>query len=184
MTTVFIGGSRAVSRLNPLIRAKLDDLMKRHCTIFIGDANGADKAVQQHLVAAGYRHVVVFCMDECRNNLGGWPTRTSRATGVKKDFAYYATKDRAMAEEANCGVMLWDGRSQGTLNNILNLVAARKKTLVYLAPAREFHKLSDEQGLRALLARCDQGAVERAQRRLAAAADIPAGQLSLHSAER
>jgi hypothetical protein len=48
MTKVFIGGSRAVSRLSNIIRAQLDDLIHKHCTILIGDANGADKAVQQH----------------------------------------------------------------------------------------------------------------------------------------
>jgi len=184
MTSVFIGGSRAVSRLNPLIRAKLDDLMKRHCTVFIGDANGADKAVQQHLAATGYRNVVVFCMDQCRNNLGGWATKVIRTSAPRKDFAYYATKDRAMAEEAKYGVMLWDGRSQGTLNNILNLMRGGKKTLVYLAPRKEFHKLADEGDLRMLLSRCDERAVERAQRRLAAVVTTSITQLPLHAAER
>ena len=37
---VFIGGSRAVSKLNAVIRMRLDHLIKRGCTIFIGDANG------------------------------------------------------------------------------------------------------------------------------------------------
>ena len=183
MTTVFIGGSRTVSRLNPMIRAKLDDLVERHCTVFIGDANGADKAVQQHLAAGGYRNVVVFCMDRCRNNLGGWAIRAIRTSAARKDFAYYATKDLAMAEEAKCGLMLWDGRSRGTLDNIRNLISAGKKTLVYLAPRKEFHKLADEKDLRALLVRCDQAAVERAQRRLAAAVELPAGQLPLRPAE-
>jgi hypothetical protein len=184
MTTVFIGGSRAVSRLNDLIRAKLDDLMKRNCTVFIGDANGADKAVQQHLAAGGYRHVVVFCMHECRNNLGGWPTRTIRTSGLRKDFAYYAAKDRAMAEEAKCGVMLWDGRSKGTLNNILNLIGAGKKTLVYFAPAKAFHKLSDEGDVRDLLTRCDKGHVERVQQQLKAGMPPPLQQISLRPAQR
>jgi hypothetical protein len=42
--------------------------------------------------------------------------------GRSKDFAYYAAKDLAMAQDAKCGVMLWDGRSKGTLNNIQNLL--------------------------------------------------------------
>jgi len=128
--------------------------------------------------------MVIFCMDRCRNNLGGWPTRAIRTSGLRKDFAYYAAKDRAVAEEAKSGVMLWDGRSMGTLNNIFNLISAGKNTLVYFAPAKTFHKLSDEQDLATLLARCDQGAVERVQRRLAAAANSSAAQLSLHPAGR
>jgi hypothetical protein len=42
-------------------------------------------------------------------------------------------KGLAMARDAKYGLMLWDGKSKGTLNNILNLIAAEKRTLVYLA---------------------------------------------------
>jgi hypothetical protein len=72
---VFIGGSRAVSKLNAAIRGLVDDLINRGCTILIGDANGADKAVQQYLAGRQYAHVVAFCMEKCRNNIGNRPTR-------------------------------------------------------------------------------------------------------------
>ena len=97
MTSVFIGGSRAVSRLNSVIRGKLDDLIARNCAIYVGDANGADKAIQQHFADRGYPHVTVFCMDRCRNNVGSWPTKRISHVGKSKDFAYYAAKDLAMA---------------------------------------------------------------------------------------
>ncbi len=71
---VFIGGSRAVSKLNPAIRERMDDLMNRRCTILIGDANGADKAVQEYLAARQYTKVLIFCMQHCRNNIGHWQT--------------------------------------------------------------------------------------------------------------
>ena len=61
---VFIGGSRAVSKLNAVIRGGLDDLMKRGCTILIGDANGADKAVQTYFAKERYAKVIVFCMEQ------------------------------------------------------------------------------------------------------------------------
>lgn len=166
MTTVFIGGSRAVSRLNSVVRAKLDDLIARGCTILIGDANGADKTVQQHLAYRNYRHVIVYCVDRCRNNLGRWPTNTVAAPEGQKGFAFYAVKDAAMARDANCGVMLWDGKSKGTLNNIQNLVGMGKKTLVYLAPEKAFHKLASNQDLRELLRRCDPAKVREAQREI------------------
>jgi len=35
---VFIGGSRAVSKLNAAIRGRIDDLIARGCTILAGDA--------------------------------------------------------------------------------------------------------------------------------------------------
>ena len=150
---VFFGGSRAVSKLNAPLRARVDDFMQRGDTILIGDANGADKAVQEYLAASGYRNVTVYCMEQCRNNAGAWPTRNVKPPGARKDFAYYAAKDLVMAEEARCGVMLWDGKSKGTRQNMLNLVGAGKRTLVYLAPTKDVHVLATERDLQTLLAR-------------------------------
>jgi len=177
MTSVFIGGSRAVSRLNTLILAKLDELIERQCVIFVGDANGADKAVQKHFAGRGYEHVVVYCMDECRNNIGNWPSKSVRRPSSRKDFAYYAAKDHAMAQDAKCGIMLWDGKSKGTLNNIQQLIGSGKKTLVYLAAEKVFHKITTEEELDAFLQRCDPDHVQRAQREIRT--KLPA-QLPLH----
>jgi hypothetical protein len=166
MATVFIGGSRAVSRLNGTIRARLDDLIKRGDTIFIGDANGADKAVQQHFASRDYQSVIVFCMETCRNNVGSWPLRKLEPPGARRDFSYYATKDIAMAREAKCGLMLWDGKSKGTLHNMLNLIRAGKRTLVYFGPTKDFHVLSNEEDLQRLLARCNRAHLGKAGRSL------------------
>lgn len=178
MTSVFIGGSRSVSRLNSVIRGKLDELIARQCAIYVGDANGADKAVQLHFAVRGYRNVTVYCTAHCRNNVGSWPTKEVGRTGVLKGFAYYAAKDLAMAQDANCGLMLWDGRSKGTLNNIQNLVRLGKKTLVYFAPEKSFYRLVSEEDLRRLLDRCEPIAVEQAQRQIRRKLSVP-GQFAL-----
>jgi hypothetical protein len=178
MTSVFIGGSRAVSRLNDKILSKLDELIGRQCLILIGDANGADKAVQQHFAHRSYEHVVVYCMEHCRNNVGNWSTKNVAKPSSRRDFAYYAAKDQAMAHDAKCGIMFWDGKSKGTLNNIQQLIASGKKTLVYLATEKAFHKITTEHELAALLQRCDPNAVDRAQQ--AIRTKLPA-QLPLHA---
>ncbi len=49
MTTVFIGGSRSITRLNDTIRYTADNIMRQCFAIVIGDANGADKVVQSYL---------------------------------------------------------------------------------------------------------------------------------------
>jgi hypothetical protein len=166
MTSVFIGGSRAVSRLNSIIRDKLDELINRQCMIFVGDANGADKMVQQHFASRSYQHVMVYCMEHCRNNLGNWPAQHVDTPLHRTGFAYYAAKDLAMAHDAKCGMMLWDGKSKGTLNNIQQIINADKKALVYLAPQKTFYKRSTEQDLQDLLQRCDQGAIRQAQQQI------------------
>lgn len=163
---IFIGGSRAVSKLNRVIRDRLDEFIRRGDLILIGDANGADKAVQQHFADRQYPNVEVFCMEKCRNNIGSWPIRNITPPNNRKDFSYYAAKDIVMSEEAGCGVMFWDGKSKGTLQNILNLMAVGKKTLVYFSPSKSFNVLTTDKDLQALLARCDRRSIEAAGRAL------------------
>jgi hypothetical protein len=176
---VFIGGSRAVSKLNAVIRERLDDLISRGCTILIGDANGADKALQTYLAEKHYASVIVFCMEECRNNVGAWPTRKIQPPPGSKGFSYYAAKDFVMSDEAHCGVMLWDAKSKGTLQNIFNLVGAGKRALVYFAPTQEFHALGNQQELQTLLARCEKRDIDSATRALGLKVPLNQGSLPL-----
>jgi len=142
MNSVFIAGSRALSKLNPQIRERLDNIMKQNLLVLVGDANGADKAVQRYLAKSQYQHVVVYCMESCRNNLGGWPTRNhSVPNNAPRDRHYYGLKDLTMSQDADCGLMLWDGISKGTLTNVFNLLNAGKKLLLYLGPKKAFFKL-------------------------------------------
>lgn len=163
---VFIGGSRAVSRLTAVIRDRLDDVMKKNCTVLVGDANGADKAVQQYFADRLYPHVIVFCMESCRNNVGRWQTHNVEPPPGSTGFSYFAAKDLVMSQEAGCGLMLWDGKSKGTLQNMLKLIGAEKPTLVYFAPTKEFHRLTTEADLQALFARCQKSDLDLAARGL------------------
>ena len=169
-TKVFIAGSRRLSRLNNDVRRRIENIVDRGFTVIVGDANGADKAVQQYLSSRNYSNVVVFCMEGgCRNNVGGWPTRTIKAADPgRRDFAYYSTKDRAMAEEADYGLMLWDGQSRGTLTDIVDLVRKGKPVVIYLAPDKSFYTLRRPIDLAAMLDRFDPTALRRIDRELVA----------------
>jgi len=46
-----------------------------------------------------------------------------------------------MADEGSIGFMLWDGKSRGTLANVLRLMEQGKKVVVYLAPSKQFTTL-------------------------------------------
>ena len=106
----------------------------------VGDANGADKAVQQYLSQKDYKRVIIFCTEGiCRNNLGNWPTRTIRAENpARRDFEFYRAKDRAMVEEADYGLMLWDGKSRGTLMNAVGLIRRGRPLVLYVASTKSF----------------------------------------------
>lgn len=139
---VFIGGSRRISRLNEEIRNRLDNLMENGLTVAVGDANGADKAVQKYLADKGYRQVNVFCMvGKCRNNVGQWLTREIDPPPGARGFEFFSAKDRVMAEEADYGLMLWDGKSRGTLASVNDMVTKGKPVVVYFTPSKEFMTL-------------------------------------------
>ena len=74
-------------------------------------------------------------------------------------------------QHAVCNVfdVLWDGASKGTLNNIQNLLAEGKKTLVYFSPERTFYKLTSGDDPQGLLDRCRPEAIADARRRIARA---------------
>jgi hypothetical protein len=46
-------------------------------------------------------------------------------------FQFYAAKDRAMAQSADFGLMLWDGKSVGTLANAMRLARLGKATVLF-----------------------------------------------------
>ena len=99
--------------------------------------------------------------DHCRNNVGHWPTREVAAPRGAKGFDYYSLKDRAMAETAEYGLMLWDRKSKGTVNNVVNLSRDHKPVVVYVAPTRQFRTVKTVDDLRDLLAQGDSDSVER-----------------------
>ena len=168
MKKVFIGGSRRLSRLNKEVAARLDKIIKNELAVLVGDANGADRTVQDYLARRGYRKVTVFCAaTPCRNNVGRWPTRQVAAPADgRRDFAFYASKDRVMVDEADYGLMLWDGRSRGTLTSAVDLIRQGKPVVVYVSPSKRFETFMDVADLPRLLERVDAAMVHQLERDL------------------
>jgi hypothetical protein len=152
--SVFVSGSRSIMHLDAQVTQRLANIMALSLRIVIGDAPGADTAVQRHLAAAGYRNVAVFCAGaRCRNNCGEWPVTHIAADPSVTGRAFYTVKDKAMAREADYGFVLWDGASAGSLASIRTLLAGRRPVLVWLAPERRFLTLRQPADL-AVLPRC------------------------------
>lgn len=155
MTSVFVAGSRKVGRLNDQIRERLHNLVAQNYRIIIGDANGADKAVQRFLHDHAYRDVVVYCSGKtCRNNVGGWTSFNVHVAPNCTGRDFYTQKDKKMAEDADYGFMIWDGKSPGTLNNILELLKRNKKSLVFFCPDRRFVSIATVNQVKDLLQQC------------------------------
>lgn len=180
MTSVFIGGSRKLSRLNDQIRRRLDNMVAKNLTVLVGDANGTDKAIQRYFSERRYRNVIVYCVEGvCRNNLGDWERRSIPSDANKRGWEHFAVKDHAMARDASCGFMIWDGKSQGTLNNVLNLVQAGKTSVLYFSPERRFFTIRIPQDVLTVLGRCEPAAVAFLKDRLNLEERVAAGQGAL-----
>ncbi len=148
MEAVFLGGSRRIARLNERVRSKLDELLDRGLWMFIGDANGADRALQQYLWDRGYKRVVVYAVTGMlRNNVGHWKVRSVDAPKGARGFDLYSAKDMQMAKDASYGFMLWDGKSRGTLANVRRLLVHGKPVAVHFGPARRLVSLKSPDDL-------------------------------------
>lgn len=151
MNTVFFSGSRSISRLNEEIRQRIiNNIISHDFHVVIGDANGADKAFQKLFAEQHYPHVEIFCSgSQFRNNLGNW--QVNFVPSDKKGRDFYAEKDKKMAEIAHYGFVLWDGKSIGSLNNISEMLAKNKFSLVYHVPSKQFVRIKSFDELQALI---------------------------------
>lgn len=148
---VFIAGPRTISRLEPELLKHLDTLIDNGYTILIGDSIGIDKVVQEYLAARQYKKVKIYASNGiARVNIGGWDVMKIKVPADKKGFAFYAAKDLTMADEADYGIMVWNGSSKGTLNNFLNMARLGKKVLVYYTPDRKFHLMQSLEDIKKL----------------------------------
>lgn len=142
MTTVFMGGSRHCKSLAPAVLERLANVARNNFAVIVGDADGADTAVQRYFASIGYTHLRVFHSGKnCRNNIGTWPQRQVDVNSASRGRQFFEAKDRAMTDEATHGLMIWDGVSAGTLANIRRLAALGKPTVVFLDDQGRFEEV-------------------------------------------
>lgn len=146
---IFYGGSRlarGTSELPPEVVERLAQDMAEDNHILVGDAAGADAAVQRFLASHGYQNVTIYySRSEPRVMLDpSWRTHRPANPDDLQGYALQQVKDRAMADDADNGVMLWNPVtynrfrnvevSKGTLANCVNLLKAEKPVTLYYAP--------------------------------------------------
>ncbi len=129
---VFIGGPLKIKTLKPDVISKLNSIIKKKYKVLIGDANGIDKTIQNYFFNKKYKNVEIYSVNKFRNNLGNWKSNVIKVEAKVKNREYYSIKDKKMAEIADVGFMIWNKKSQGTLNNILNLLILKKKVCLFI----------------------------------------------------
>ena len=156
---VFIAGARAISTLEEPVENRLRGLYNKNYSVLVGDANGVDVAVQRYFSKLNYSNVTVYASNgKARNNIGNWQVETVSVPSNIKGFDFYAVKDKAMADNADYGFMIWNGESRGTLNNIINLLNDNKKSLVYFTPDKILTQIDNFKDLEKMLNSCNDDA--------------------------
>jgi hypothetical protein len=156
MTYVFLSGSRKIGRINREVRDRIDNIVHKGLAIITGDANGADKAMHSYLHELNYQNVTIYFVGSSpRNNVGNWPTKNIPVQGKPTGREFFAQKDREMAGVADFGLVLWDGKSSGSVQNMLWLLSANKPVVVYVVPQKKFYNFRSQNELVEMLAKCD-----------------------------
>lgn len=116
---IFISGSIGIKSLSETELSYIDEFIEEKHTILIGDAHGVDKLVQEYLSEQNYEDVIVyFSGEKVRNNKGNWNMKQCLNPENLTGRSFYQMKDKAMADDCDCGLMFWNGKSKGTKQNI------------------------------------------------------------------
>ena len=148
---IFIGGTRSIKHLDNLIQERLQTIYQKNFDVLVGDCYGVDSLVQDYYKKINYEKVHVYASaGKARNNVGGWPITDVEVSAGSHGFGFYSQKDIKMANDADYGFMIWDGKSKGTYNNIVNLVNQDKAVLVYMSTTGSMKTLKNAADLQKL----------------------------------
>ena len=173
LTTIFIAGSISITRLHPKVQKRIQNIVSSNFEVVVGDACGADTAIQECLLAYQTKSVTVYCSGESpRNNLGCWPVHAVQPSAKVGSRAYFTAKDIAMAHCCDFGLMIWDCVSTGTLSNIIELLKQKKKSVVFIDKKEEFLTISTIENLNTLISLMPSSAKQRAQEKIDLSAKI------------
>lgn len=166
-TRVFIAGSMNIKHLDPQVKQRIDNIVAQDFEVVVGDADGADTSIQWHLFNHGTTKTTIFCSGERpRNNVGNWPVQNVETSHAKGSRAFFTAKDIRMAEVADIGLMIWDTKSTGTLSNVIELLARRKKSVVFVNKAKIFKNIATVEQLEELLSYMSEHARQKADEKI------------------
>ncbi len=152
MTTVFIAGSITIKRLHPMVKERIQNVVTSEFDVVVGDADGADSSIQQHLLSLGASRTTVYCSGTSpRNNVGSWAVHAVETRHEPGSRAFFTAKDIAMTEVADFGLMVWDAKSTGTLSNVIELLERKKKSVVFVNKEERFVTVGDVEQLEGLV---------------------------------
>lgn len=169
---VFIAGARSITDIDNFVINKLRSICDKGFDVLVGDCYGIDTVVQSYFADRAYPSVTVYASNgRARNNVGGWPVKNVPVAPATRGFEFFWRKDIAMANDADMGFMIWDGKSRRTLCNILTLAEQGKMVLVYLQKDMLHITIRSLADAQKLIPMCDKDAGRVIQTKIVATAE-------------
>ena len=167
MPIVFIAGSIKIKRLDDRFIERISNILADQLDVVVGDANGADTSIQMALRDRFATKVTVYCSGEVpRNNVGFWRVKAVHSSAEPGTRAFFMAKDKAMAKDADFGLMLWDAASTGTLSNVIELIKGGKKCVVFVNKSKSFLNIKQASDLHQLVSVMSDGARAEAEKKI------------------
>lgn len=131
-----------IKHLDPKVKERIANILELNYDVVVGDADGVDTSIQQLLMEYGASNATVYCAGEKpRNNVANWSVHSVMTFHPPGTRAFFTAKDIEMAKDADYGLFIWDAKSAGTLNNVLELLSRGKNALVFINKTKAFKKI-------------------------------------------
>ena len=149
---IMIVGSHTITEPDRRVKLMISKLCGEGWHILVGDHSGLDAALQEYLRDMHTDWVRVYtARPRPQHNLDGWPVRRPPREGRWGGAPRHLQNTLAMTAAADCGMVLWDGRSMGTYFVMASLIEQGKSVWVYLPDRGGAHTLRTPEDLEKLL---------------------------------
>lgn len=139
---IFISGSISLKHLPEKVRNEsLCKIIQNNLTVLVGDADGIDKLIQQFFYSLGYLNVKVYSISEQPRNLmtsSFLVERVNVSNNITKERERQSFKDIKMTQDSDYSLVVWDGKSKGSFNNIIRAIESKKTIKVFLTSIDDF----------------------------------------------
>lgn len=142
MNKVFISGSITIKVLPQCVKESINKIIDKSMGILVGDADGVDSIVQDYCSQLGYSNVTVYSIyNQPRYKVREFGSKyIIPKSDSKKERELQQEKDAAMTIDADYSLVIWDGRSKGSYQNIIRAIDNNKKVKLYLVCEGRFQE--------------------------------------------
>jgi len=122
------------------MRHAIYDVLNSNANILVGDADGIDAEIQKLCKSQNYNFITVYTINsKPRNNFGNFNVKNIATNNSIHYKDAFVQKDIAMTNESDYGIVIWDGESKGSYENIVRLIRQNKLCMVYVMKNKKWH---------------------------------------------